>query len=80
MKVKGVAFTQKLMRFDDHPGRVDFHTFSDTGTVPCAASRRWCAFQRPSPSWSTWRTFTRTRGFWPADRHRAKGEGAGDFG
>jgi glutathione S-transferase len=34
MKVKGVAFTQKLMRFDDHPGRVDFHTFSDTGTVP----------------------------------------------
>ena len=34
LKVKGVAFEQKLMRFDDHPERVDFHTFSDTGTVP----------------------------------------------
>ena len=34
LKVKGVAFTQKLMRFDDHPERVDFRTFSDTGTVP----------------------------------------------
>lgn len=34
MKVKGVAFKQKLMRFDDHPERVDFHSFSDTGTVP----------------------------------------------
>lgn len=35
MKVKGVPFTQELRRFDDHPGRVDFKTFSPTGTVPC---------------------------------------------
>ena len=34
LKVKGVEFGQKLMRFDDHPERVDFRTFSDTGTVP----------------------------------------------
>ncbi len=34
LKVKGVEFEQKLMRFDDHPERVDFRTFSDTGTVP----------------------------------------------
>jgi glutathione S-transferase len=34
LKVKDVAFEQKLMRFDDHPERVDFRTFSDTGTVP----------------------------------------------
>ena len=34
MKVKGVAFTQRLMRFDDHPERIDFRSFSDTGTVP----------------------------------------------
>ncbi len=35
MKVKGVPFKQELRRFDDHPGRVDFRTFSATGTVPC---------------------------------------------
>lgn len=35
MKTKGVAFRQQLCRFDDHPGRVDFRTFSPTGTVPC---------------------------------------------
>ena len=34
MKVKDVAFEQKLMRFDDHPERVDFRSFSDSGTVP----------------------------------------------
>jgi len=35
MKVKGVPFRQELRRFDDHPGRVDFRTFSATGAVPC---------------------------------------------
>jgi len=34
MKVKGVEFTEVLRRFDDHPERVDFKTFSPTGKVP----------------------------------------------
>lgn len=34
MKVRGVAFDQVLRRFDDHPERVDFRTFSPTGKVP----------------------------------------------
>ncbi len=35
MKVKDVAFTQVMRRFDDHPERVDFKSFSPTGKVPC---------------------------------------------
>jgi glutathione S-transferase len=35
MKVKDVPFNQELRRFDDHPERVDFKTFSPTATVPC---------------------------------------------
>ena len=34
MKVKGVEFTEGLRRFDDHPERIDFKTFSATGKVP----------------------------------------------
>ncbi len=34
MKVKGLEFTAVLRRFDDHPERVDFRTFSPTGKVP----------------------------------------------
>ena len=34
LTVKGVAFEQVLCRFDDHPERVDFRTFSPTGKVP----------------------------------------------
>ena len=34
LKVKGVAFTQVLRRFDDHPERIDFKSFSPTGKVP----------------------------------------------
>ena len=34
MKVKGVEFTTLLRRFDDHPERIDFTTFSPTGQVP----------------------------------------------
>ncbi len=34
MKVKGVEFTEVLRRFDDHPERIDFKTFSPTGKVP----------------------------------------------
>jgi glutathione S-transferase len=67
MKVKGVDFSQRLMRFDDHPEKVDFRTFSDTGTVPCL-HHDGAAFPSRSPLWSTWRISIRTRGFWPADR------------
>ena len=34
MKVKAIAFEQVLRRFDDHPERIDFKTFSPTGKVP----------------------------------------------
>jgi len=72
LKVKGVAFEQKLMRFDDHPERVDFYTFSDTGTVPALhhgdlriseslAIVEYLADLHPE------------KGFWPADmKRRAK--------
>ena len=72
LKVKDVAFEQKLMRFDDHPERVDFRTFSDTGTVPALhhgdlriseslAILEYLADLHPE------------KGFWPADmKQRAK--------
>ncbi len=34
LKAKDVTFEQVLRRFDDHPERVDFKTFSPTGKVP----------------------------------------------
>ena len=34
LKVKDVAFEPVLRRFDDHPERVDFKTFSPTAKVP----------------------------------------------
>ncbi len=72
MKTKGVDFSQRLMRFDDHPEKVDFRTFSDTGTVPCLhhdgiriseslAILEYMADLHPD------------KAFWPVDRlHRAK--------
>ena len=38
MKVKGVEFTEVLRRFDDHPERIDFRTFSPSGKVPMLES------------------------------------------
>lgn len=38
MKVKGVEFTEVLRRFDDHPERIDFKSFSPTGKVPMLAN------------------------------------------
>jgi len=72
LKVKGVEFEQKLMRFDDHPERVDFRTFSDTGTVPALHH----GDLRISESLAILEYLSDLhpeKGFWPADmKQRAK--------
>ena len=72
LKVKGVEFEQKLMRFDDHPERVDFRTFSDTGTVPVLHH----GDLRISESLAILEYLSDLhpeKGFWPADmKQRAK--------
>ena len=67
MKVKGIAFSQTLMRFDDHPERVDFRSFSDTGTVPALHD----GAVRISESLAILEYLADLypeKGFWPADR------------
>jgi glutathione S-transferase len=72
LKVKGVEFEQKLMRFGDHPERVDFRTFSDTGTVPALHH----GDLRISESLAILEYLSDLhpeKGFWPADmKQRAK--------
>lgn len=67
MKTKGVSFRQELRRFDDHADRVDYKTFSATGTVPCLHD----GALKISESLAILEYLAELypdRGFWPQDR------------